>query len=162
MKRILLMLLCILALNATAQTVTRTQHRAAVTQDAVTTGTMNIRKPDYICISTNSGREQLIMDGTKFTMTVGSKRHVTDSRKNNQFTTFHSVLKAVINNQPIPSGDDIAVAVKNGKKIITITPAKKRRQMFTSLVLTIDSATSAIKQLRMNERSGNYVNYDIK
>ena len=99
MKRILLMLLCILALNATAQTVTRTQHRAAVTQDAVTTGTMNIRKPDYICISTNSGREQLIMDGTKFTMTVGSKRHVTDSRKNNQFTTFHSVLKAVINNQ---------------------------------------------------------------
>ena len=79
MKRILLMLLCILALNATAQTVTRTQHRAAVTQDAVTTGTMNIRKPDYICISTNSGREQLIMDGTKFTMTVGSKRHVTDS-----------------------------------------------------------------------------------
>ena len=138
MKRILLMLLCILALNATAQTVTRTQHRAAVTQDAVTTGTMNIRKPDYICISTNSGREQLIMDGTKFTMTVGSKRHVTDSRK------------------------DIAVAVKNGKKIITITPAKKRRQMFTSFVLTIDSATSAIKQLRMNERSGNYVNYDIK
>ena len=122
----------------------------------------NIRKPDYICISTNSGREQLIMDGTKFTMTVGSKRHVTDSRKNNQFTTFHSVLKAVINNQPIPSGDDIAVAVKNGKKIITITPAKKRRQMFTSFVLTIDSATSAIKQLRMNERSGNYVNYDIK
>ena len=76
MKRILLMLLCILALNATAQTVTRTQHRAAVTQDAVTTGTMTIRKPDYICISTNSGREQLIMDGTKFTMTVGSKRHV--------------------------------------------------------------------------------------
>ena len=34
--------------------------------------------------------------------------------------------------------------------------------MFTSFVLTIDSATSAIKQLRMNERSGNYVNYDIK
>ena len=52
--------------------------------------------------------------------------------------------------------------VKNGKKIITISPAKKRRQMFTSFVLTIDSATSAIKQLRMNERSGNYVNYDIK
>ena len=53
-----------------AQNVTRTRHQAALTTDAVTTGTLTIRKPDYICISTDSGRDQLLMDGTKFTMTM--------------------------------------------------------------------------------------------
>ena len=91
-----------LALSATAQTVTRTQHRAAVANDAVTTGTMTIRKPDYISISTDGGKELLIMEGTKFTMTMGGKKHVTDSRKNDQFATFHAILEAIINGRPSP------------------------------------------------------------
>ena len=125
MKRLLLLFLCMLAVSAHAQTVTRTQHRTAMTQDAVTTGSVTIRKPDYISISTDGGREQLIMEGTKFTMTMGGKQHVTDSRKNAQFATFHAVLKAVINNQPVPTGDDLDVTTKNGQTTITITPAKK-------------------------------------
>lgn len=162
MKRLLLLLCCTLVLSASAQKVTRTQHRAALTRDAKTTGTMTIRKPDYICISTDGGREQLIMDGTKFTMTMGGKQHVTDSRKNPQFATFHKVLKAVINNQPIPTGDELDIITKNGQKTITITPSKKKRQLFSSFVLTIDANTSVIHQLRMNERAGNYVNYEFK
>ena len=161
MKRLLLLFLCMLAVSAHAQTVTRTQHRTAMTQDAVTTGSVTIRKPDYISISTDGGREQLIMEGTKFTMTMGGKQHVTDSRKNAQFATFHAVLKAVINNQPVPTGDDLDVTTKNGQKTITITPAKKKRQLFSSFALTIDSKTSAIRQLRLNERAGNYINYDF-
>jgi hypothetical protein len=149
-------------LPLSAQTVTRTQHRAAVTQDAVTTGTMTVRKPDYICISTDGGREQLIMEGTKFTMTMGGKKHVTDSRKNAQFATFHTVMKAVINNQPIPTGEDLTVSTKNGQMTITITPQKKKRQMFTSFVLVIDAKTSAIRQLRMNGRKGDYTDYKIQ
>jgi len=135
--------------------VTRTQHRAALTQDAVTTGTFTIRQPDYIGITTDGGREQLIMDGTKFTMTMGGKQHVTDSRKNTQFATFHAVLKAVINHQPIPSGDDLKVNTRN-------TSTKKKRRLFSSFVLTIDAKTSAILQLRMNERGSNYINYEFK
>lgn len=61
-----------------AQNVTRTRHQAALTTDAVTTGTLTIRKPDYICISTDGGRDQLLMDGTKFTMTMGGKLHETN------------------------------------------------------------------------------------
>lgn len=82
MKKLLLILLMV-TLHFTlsvAQSVTRTQHRAAVTTDAVTTGNMTIRKPDYICISTDGGREQLIMDGTKFTMTIGG-RNILQTRK---------------------------------------------------------------------------------
>ena len=148
--------------SAEAQTVTRTRHQAALTTDAVSTGTLTIRKPNYICISTDGGREQLLMDGTQFTMTMGGKKHVTDSKKNAQFATFQKVLNAVINGQPIPTGEDMAVVTKNGQQTVTITPTGKKRKMFTSFVLVVDTKTSVLRQLRMNERAGNYVNYDIK
>ena len=165
MRKILFILLFIIGYSAlsVAQNVTRTQHRTAVTTDAVTTGTLTIRKPDYICISTNEGREQLIMDGTRFTMTMNGRKHVTDSRSNPQFAKFHEVLKAVINNQPISADGEVAVTKKNGQKAITVTPqSKKKRQMFTSFVLVIDDRTSAFRQIRMNERAGNYILYDFR
>ena len=165
MKKLLLILLMV-TLHFTlsvAQSVTRTQHRAAVTTDAVTTGNMTIRKPDYICISTDGGREQLIMDGTKFTMTIGGKKHTTDSKKNVQFDTFHKVLKAVINGRPIPVSNELTVSTKNGQKTITITPSgKKRRQMFTSFVLVIDAKTNSFIKLRMNGRKTDYTEYTFK
>lgn len=147
---------------AGAQSVTRTRHQAALTTDAVSTGTLTIRKPDYICISTDGGREQLLMDGTQFTMITGGKKHVTDSKKNAQFATFQKVLNAVINGQPVPKSEDMTIVTKNGLQTITITPTGKKRQMFTSLVLVVDVKTSALRQLRMNERAGNYINYDFK
>ena len=165
MKKTLLLLSFIIGYAAfsVAQNVTRTQHRTAVTTDAVTTGTVTIRKPDYICISTDEGREQLIMDGTQFTMTIGGKQHVTDSRRNPQFATFHEVLKAVITGESIPESEEVTVTTKNGRKTVAITPqAKKKRQMFTSFVLVIDNRTSTFCQIRMNERGGNYVLYDFK
>ena len=167
MKRLILTLsfiICYLSFSspAGAQTVTRTRHQAALTTDAVSTGTLTIRKPNYICISTDGGREQLLMDGTQFTMTMGGKKHVTDSKQNAQFATFQKVLDAVINGQPIPTGEDMTIVTKNGLQTITITPTAKKRQMFTSFVLVVDAKTSAFRQLRMNERAGNYIKYDFK
>ena len=166
MKRLILAISLIISFlswsPAEAQNVTRTRHQAALTTDAVTTGTLTIRKPDYICISTDGGRDQLLMDGTKFTMTTGGKKHVTDSKQNAQFATFQKVLNAVINGQPIPTGEDLTVATKNGQQTITITPKGKKRQMFTSFVLVVDAKTSVLRQLRMNERAGNYVSYDFE
>ena len=159
---LLLVFLSFLVSPAEAQTVTRTRHQAALTTDAVTTGTLTIRKPDYICISTDGGRDQLLMEGTKFTMTMAGKKHVTDSRRNAQFATFQKVLNAVINGQPVTKGEDMTIVTKNGLQTITITPAAKKRQMFTSFVLVVDAKTSDFRQLRMNERGGNYVNYDFK
>ena len=162
MKKLLLIMFCMLACFAQAQQVTKTVHKKAVKTDVVTTGSMTIRKPDYICISTDNDRDLLMMDGTKFTITIGSKRHTTDSRNNPQFTTFHEVLTAVINGQPIPQSDDMTITTKNGQKTITITPVGKKRQLFSSFVLVLDAKTSAVVQLRMNERGENYINYDFK
>ena len=165
MKKIVFVLFCLLAClaNVQAQQVTKTAHKKGVKTDVVTTGSMTIRKPSYICISTDNDRDQLIMDGTKFTMTMGGKKHVTDSKKNAQFATFHAVLEAVINGRPIPAGEDLTVATKGSEQTITITPTgKKRRQMFTSFVLVVDAKTSAFHLLRMNDRSGGYTEYTFK
>jgi len=163
MKKILLFLFCMLALGANAQSVTKITHKKAVKTDVVTTGTLTIRKPDYVCISTDGDKDQLIMDGTKFTMTMRGKQHVTDSRKNAQFATFQKVLHAVINGQPIPNDNELTITTKGGQKIITITPTgKKRRQMFTSFILTIDAKTSTFKVLRMNGRKEDYTEYIFK
>ena len=164
MKKILLFLFCLLALNANAQqTVTKTRHTKALATDVVTKGTLTIRKPDYICISTDNDADQLIMDGTKFTMTMGKKKQTTDSKKNIQFATFQKVLHAVINGQAIPTCDDLTVESKNGQQTLTITPAgKKRRQIFTSFVLVIDAKSKAFRTLRMNDRSGGYTEYTFK
>ena len=166
MKRLILALTLIILpftfVGLSAQTVTRTRHQAALTTDAVSTGTLTIRKPNYISISTDAGRNQLLMDGTQFTMIMDGKKHVTDSKRNAQFATFQKVLNAVINGQSIPQSEDMTIVTKNGLQTITITPAAKKRQMFTSFVLVVDAKTSAFRQLRMNERGGNYVNYDFK
>ena len=55
MKHLLLLLCCLFALCAQAQTVTKVSHSNAVKTDVVTTGDVTIRKPDYICISTDGG-----------------------------------------------------------------------------------------------------------
>ena len=164
-KQIILFLFCLLSLSAMSQTtVTKTQHRQAVKTDVVTTGTLTIRKPDYVCISTDGDKDQLIMNGTKFTMTMGGRKHTTDSRKNPQFATFQHVLTAVINGQPIPAGDDLTVTTRGGQTTVTITPSvkKKKRQLFTSFVLTVDSKTKAFRLLRMNGRGDDYTEYTFK
>lgn len=164
MKRhIICILFCLLACYANAQTpVTKVSHSRAVKTDVVTTGEVTIKKPDYICISTDGGRDLLMMNGTQFTMTQKGKKHVTDSRKNALFADFHAVLKAVINGQPVPTGNDIKVVTTGGEQTITITPSGKKRQMFTSFVLVVDSKSSAMKRLRMNGRNNSYTEYLLK
>ena len=164
MKHIIICILfCLLACYANAQTpVTKVSHSKAVKTDVVTTGNVTIRKPDYICISTDGGKDQLIMDGTKFTMTTKGKKHVTDSKTNALFATIQRVLQAVINGQPIPTGDDLTIQKSEGMQTITITPSGQKRQLFTSFVLVVDSKTSAMKQLRMNGRSESYTEYTFK
>ena len=163
MKQLLISLFCMLTLTVSAQTVTKTSHKKAVKTDVVTAGTLTIRKPDYICISTDAGKDQLIMEGTKFTMIMGGRQHVTDSQKNPQFATFHTVLKAVINQQDIPQGDDMTVATKGNTTTVTIVPTgKKKRQLFTSFVLTVNAKTKALRTLRMNGRGEDYSEYVFK
>ena len=162
MRQLLLLFFSLFAFYVHAQTVTKVSHSKAVKTDVVTTGEMTIRKPNYICISTDGGKDQLIMDGTKFTMTTKGKKHVTDSKTNTLFATFQKVLHAVINGQPIPSGNDLTIQKSGNLQTITITPSAQKRQMFTSFVLIVDGKTLSMKRLRMNGRSESYTEYTFK
>ena len=163
MRKLLMLLGLMLTLSVSAQTVTKTSHKKAVKTDVVTTGTLTIRKPDYICISTDGGKDQLIMDGSRFTMTMGGRQHVTDSKTNAQFKNFHEVLKAVINGQPVSQDEEVTVTTTGNTTTITITPsAKKKRQMFSSFVLTTNAKTKALSTLRMNGRGEDYTAYEFK
>ena len=154
--------------KATAE-VTKTRHKKALKKDQVTTGGAFLLRPDMISISTNEGQDKLVMQGTRFTMTVGGKEQVTDSRKNPQFATFHTVLTSIINGgtTDITQLEDVSVSKTSDSYSVTITPTtdndkKKKRMMFSSFVLVLDKKTGAFKLLRMVERDGSFTDYEFK
>ena len=148
---------------------TKTRHKKALSKDQVTTGEAIVQRPDLVSISTSEGKDKLVMQGTRFTMTVGGKDHVTDSKKNPQFATFHTVLTSIINGgtTDITQLKDVSVTNTNDGFSITITPVadngkKIKRQIFSSFVLVIDKKTAAFKLLRMVERDGSFTDYEFK
>ena len=150
--------------TATA-TVKRIDHKAAVKTDKVSTGTAEMKKPDKMCISVNGGKDKLVMNGSTFTMVMRGRKHTTSSKNNAQFTTFQKVLESILSGGSV--GGDITslpgvTASRHGQTYtITIVPvtAKGKRMMFSSFEVTINTATSALKTLRMNQKKGNYTEY---
>ncbi len=151
--------------GATA-TATRTTHKAALANDATATGTLTMRQPSTVEISINGGKDALLMEGSTFTMTVSGKKHTTTSQQNPQFATFQKVFEGILAGgaQDIAALKEVTTK-KNGQQLVlTITPEaadkkQQRRMMFQSFVLTIDTATSKLLSLRMNEKAGNYTEY---
>lgn len=146
-------------------TATKTTHKDALAKDAVSKGTLTMKKPADVSISIDGGKDQLIMHGSEFTMVVKGKSHKTSSQKNPQFATFQAVFEYFLNGGEgsLASYKDLAFSKQGNNIVITITPqadSKKaqRRMIFSSFVMTIDKNTSELKSLRMNERGG-YTEY---
>jgi len=144
---------------------TKTSHKEAIAKDAVTKGTLTMKKPADVGITIDGGKDQLLMHGNEFTMVVKGKSHKTSSDKNPQFATFQAVFEYILKggDGDLSKYSDLAITKQGNNIVLTITPqadTKKaqRRMIFSSFVLTIDSRTSEIKSLRMNERSG-YTEY---
>lgn len=151
--------------TATAAT-TRITHKAALAKDATAQGMLTMRQPATVEIAIDGGKDALLMEGSTFTMTVRGKKHVTTSQQNPQFATFQKVFEAILagGTQDIAALKEVNIK-KDGKLLVlTITPEaadkkQQRRMMFSSFVLTIDTATSQLRSLRMNEKAGNYTEY---
>jgi hypothetical protein len=151
-------------------TATRRRHKSAVAQDETAQGQFTIKQSQRkVNISVNGGKDQLDMQGDAFTMTVGGKAHKTSSKTNPQFATFQAVLENIMTGgqtADISQRTDVSLEKAGTDIILTITPEAttkkaKRRMMFTSFVITLDSKTSEIKSLRMNEKGQNYTQYDF-
>ncbi len=154
------------ARNVTA-TVTKRAHKEAVATDAVTKGTFLMKAPNEVSITMEGGKDQLIMQGNQFTMVANGKKHKTDSQKNIQFASFQAVFESILSGgaKSISQLTDLTMKKNGTLLVLTITPqpdSKKaaRRMMFTSFVLTIDTKTSELRSLRMNERKG-YTEYSF-
>jgi len=147
--------------------VTKTTHKNALAKDAVDKGKLTMKKPDEVGIVINGGQDQLLMKGSDFTMVVKGKKHTTSSKKNAQFATFQAVFEYILSGGEgdLSKYTDLNVKKQGSLLVITITPqaaGKKaqRRMMFSSFIMTIDSKTSELKTLRMNERAG-YTEYSF-
>ena len=154
------------AKNVTA-TVTKRAHKEAVATDAVTKGTFLMKAPNEVSITMEGGKDQLIMQGNQFTMVANGKKHKTDSQKNVQFASFQTVFESILSggSKSIAHLTDLTMKKNGTLLVLTITPkpdSKKaaRRMMFNSFVLTIDTKTSELRSLRMNERTG-YTEYSF-
>lgn len=147
--------------------VTKRTHKEALATDAVTKGTFLMKAPNEVSITMEGGKDQLLMQGNQFTMIANGKKHKTDSKKNVQFASFQTVFESILSGgtKSIAQLTDLTMKKDGSLLVITITPqpdSKKavRRMMFTSFVLTIDTRTSELRSLRMNERSG-YTEYSF-
>ncbi len=146
------------SLTATA---TRTVHKAGSTKDKVTTGTLYVKNKGNKVLIQN-GKDALLMNGTAFTMKKGPLKAKTDSQKDSRYKTFHDVLVSIFNGGAtnINHHSDIKTA-KNGTNIIlTITPAAtKKKQMFSSYIVTLDGKAQELRSIRMTQKGGSYTEY---
>jgi len=147
-------------------TATKITHRAALANDETTKGTLLMKQPSEVGIAMDGGKEGLLMQGSKFTMTMKGKKYTTDSQKNRQFVTFQAVFESILAGgaKDISQLSDLTVRKDGQQLVLTITPVaatkkEARRMLFTSFTLTIDTKTSELRSLRMNEKAGNYTEY---
>lgn len=151
--------------SSVTASVVKTAHKNALKNDVVTKGNLIMKSPSEVSIVMQGEKDQLLMKGSMFTMVVNGKKHTTSSEKNIQFVTFQAVFESILSGgaKDISSLNDLTMKKQGNSIILTITPqaANKKaakRIMFSSFVLTIDTKTSELKSLRMNERAG-YTEY---
>ena len=147
-------------------TATKTTHKAALAKDETAKGTLTMKQPAQVSITITEGKDQLLMEGSQFTMVAGGRKHKTSSQKNAQFASFQTVFESILSGgaKDISKLTDLEVKKQGSLLLLTITPvadSKKaaRRMMFTSFQLVIDTKTSELRSLRMNEKAGNYTEY---
>lgn len=150
--------------------VVRTVHNVMIEKDAKSNGKFYFKKPNKMVLSFDEGKDKLIMDGETFAMVKDGKKNTADGKGNDQLksltTFFKSLSEGEESDVELSDIADVDATKKGNLMIVTVTPivadAKaKRRQMFTSFVITVDQKAGALKSIRMNEKGQNYTNYDF-
>lgn len=181
MKRILILLIAALALvpavnaqqsafeqavskyrnakTATASAV-MVKHNNAMSKDKSYSGALYMKDPDKVAITVNNGKDQLVMNGDVFTMVQNGHKRVASAKTASQFAAFKAVLKSVLSGGTpnISKIQGVNVQTEGGNVVVTITPAKAKRMMFTSFVLSIDRKSGALEALWLNSKRG-YTKY---
>lgn len=149
--------------------VKKTVHNTMVTKDVVTTGTFYFKKPAMMCITTNGGKDQLLTNGESFTIVQNGKPSTANAKGNSSLTPLVNAIKGITQGKADTDLSDVAdvdMEREGDLMIMTIAPitksaAEKRKLMFQSFVITIDTKAGELKSVRLNEKGQNYQLYEL-
>lgn len=149
--------------------VTKTVHNEMVTKDVVTKGDFYFKKPAKMVISTNQGKDKLLTDGESFTIVNNGKANTANAKGNSALTPLVNAIKGMTSGNTDTDLSDVAdvdMERQGNLMIMTIVPitksaADKRKLMFQSFVITVDSKAGELKSIRLNEKGKNYQQYDF-
>lgn len=157
------------SLNSATAIVTLTRHNAAIAKNSVSKGTFYWKKPHSQSMIFKETNERLIAVGNAYTMVMGKKARTIKAKGmgNNPFEILTDIYAGIFaGKSQLTSQANVAVAKHGNTYVLTVTPkatdAKaKRRLMFTSFVVNIDAKSGDVQRLRINEKAGNYSQYDF-
>lgn len=149
--------------------VTRTSHNPALAEDVVTKGAFYLKKPGKMCLAFDNNKDMLLMEDDTFTLVQGGRRTVAKGRNGQVMSALGTVLRALFADgtyRPDTEAVDVKAERQGSRCTLTLTPRlasakEKRRLLFHSFQLTIDTGTSRLLSLRMEGRGGSYTQYDL-
>ena len=147
--------------------VTKTVHNEMVTKDVVTKGDFYFKKPAKMVVTTNQGKDKLLTDGESFTIVTNGKASTANSKGNSSLTPLVNAIKGMTSGDTdLSDVADVDMERNGNLMIMTIVPitksaADKRKLMFQSFVVTVDTKIGELKSIRLNEKGKNYQQYDF-
>ena len=150
--------------------VVMTKHNTMVTKDVTSKGKFYFKKPSKMTMSFNEGADLLLMDGQTFTMVKDGKKQTMSGNGNSQLEARKTLLQNFSAGQEseVDLSDiaDVDMERNGDLVVITVTPIvtdakQKRKMMFTSFVVTVNTKKSELKTVRMNEKGENYTEYEF-
>lgn len=141
--------------TATAKAVMARQAKA-MKKAKTFSGTLYMKAPDKVAIVCAGGKEQLVMNGNTFTMVTAGRKRVASAKTAGQFAAFKAVLQSILGGGKVDIAkvQGVRTATEGSAVVVTMTPAKAKRMMFTSFTLTIDRKTGALETLELKGRGG--------
>ena len=156
--------------NLTSMTanVKKTVHNEMVAKDQVTTGMFYFKKPAKVCITTNGGKDKLMTDGETFTIVQDGKKSTASGKGNSSLSPLINAIKGITSGKEVDLSDVADVDVERGqdKVVMTIAPivqkaADKRKMLYQSFVITVDTKAGELRSIRLNGKGKNYEVYEL-
>lgn len=156
-------------INSMTASVKKTTHNTMLAKDQVTTGTFYFKKPAKMCISTNGGKDKLVTDGEKFTIVQDGQASTASGGGNSSLGPLVDAIKNITSGNEDTDLSDVAdIDMERDEKsmTMTITPitrnaAERRKLVYQSFVIVIDTQAGELRSVRLNGKSGNYDLYEL-
>ncbi len=156
-------------INSMTANVKKTTHNEMVTSDQVTTGMFYFKKPAKMCIVTNGGKDKLVTDGETFTIEQNGQASTTTGGGNSALAPLINAIKNITSgNEEVDLSDVADVDMERDANSMTMTiipitksAAERRKMLYQSFVLVIDTKSNELRSVRLNGKGKNYELYEF-